>query len=129
MADHTSQPRPGSLRSILGGFVSLLLTRAELFGLEAQEQKEALLYNMLAGVAALVALLVGLQALLLFIMVLSPEPWRALVLGLLALFFLAGGAIALLRMRRRLHQQPAPFSATLSEVRKDWDSLNEKGAP
>jgi len=128
MADNAQQPRPGSLRSILGGLVSLLLTRAELLGLEAQEQKEALLFNVLAGVAALIALLVGLQALLLFIMVLSPEPWRALVLGLLALVFLLGGVLALYQMRRRLHRQPAPFSATLSEVRKDWESLNGKGS-
>ncbi|MDN0075475.1 phage holin family protein [Crenobacter sp. SG2303] len=128
MTDNAQQPRPGSLRSILGGLVSLLLTRAELFGLEAQEQKEALLFDVLTGVAALIAFLVGLQALLLFIMVLSPEPWRALVLGLLAVVFLLGGTFALYRMRRRLHSQPAPFSVTLNEVRKDWEILNEKGS-
>ncbi|MDN0081457.1 phage holin family protein [Crenobacter sp. SG2305] len=129
MTDNAQQPRPGSLRSVLGGLVSLLLTRAELFGLEAQEQKEALLFDVLTGVAALVAFLVGLQALLLFIMVLSPEPWRALVLGLLAVVFLLGGTFALFWMRRRLHSQPAPFSVTLNEVRKDWEILNEKGSP
>lgn len=125
MPEHTTPPhRPGTLRSLLGGFVALALTRAELFGLEAQEQKEQLLHNTLIGVAALVCLLIGLLAALLFVVLLTPPAWRVTLLGGLTLLFAALGFGALLQLQRRLSRQPAPFATTLAEVRKDWETLS-----
>ncbi|BAK75754.1 protein of unknown function [Pseudogulbenkiania sp. NH8B] len=125
MPEHTpTPPRPGSLRSLLGGFVALALTRAELFGLEAEEQKEQLLRNTLIGVAALICLLIGLMAALLFVVLLTPPEWRVTLLGLLTILFAVLGAAALLQLQRRLSRQSAPFATTLAEVRKDWDALN-----
>nr|WP_294864235.1 phage holin family protein [uncultured Pseudogulbenkiania sp.] len=125
MPEHTpTPPRPGSLRSLLGGFVALALTRAELFGLEAEEQKEQLLRNTLIGVAALICLLIGLMAALLFVVLLTPPEWRVTLLGLLTILFAVLGAAALLQLQRRLSRQSAPFAMTLAEVRKDWDALN-----
>lgn len=121
-----SSPRPGSLRSLLNGFVALALTRAELFGLEAQEQKEQLLHNTLIGVAALVCLLIGLLAALLFVVLLTPPAWRVALLGLLTLLFAVLGLTALLQLQRRLRRQSAPFATTLAEVRKDWDVLSQR---
>lgn len=121
-----SSPRPGSLRSLLNGFVALALTRAELFGLEAQEQKEQLLHNTLIGVAALVCLLIGLLAALLFVVLLTPPAWRVVLLGLLTLLFAVLGLTALLQLQRRLRRQSAPFATTLAEVRKDWDVLSQR---
>ncbi|MBI3145521.1 MAG: phage holin family protein [Pseudogulbenkiania sp.] len=121
-----SSPRPGSLRSLLNGFVALALTRAELFGLEAQEQKEQLLHNTLIGVAALVCLLIGLLSALLFVVLLTPPAWRVELLGLLTLLFAALGLTALLQLQRRLRRQSAPFATTLAEVRKDWDVLSQR---
>lgn len=118
------QPRPGTLRSLLGGFVALALTRAELFGLEAQEQKEQLLRNTLIGVAALVCLLIGLLAALLFVVLLTPPAWRVTLLGLLTVLFATLGFGALLQLQRRLNRQSAPFATTLAEVRKDWETLS-----
>ncbi|HJU49770.1 MAG TPA: phage holin family protein [Pseudogulbenkiania sp.] len=125
MPEPTSPPpRPGSLRSLVGGFVALALSRAELFGLEAQEQKEQLLHNTLIGVAALVCLLIGLLAALLFVVLLTPPAWRVTLLGLLTALFAALGLGALLQLQRRLRRQSAPFATTLAEVRKDWETLS-----
>jgi uncharacterized membrane protein YqjE len=59
------------LRSLLGGVFSLLLTRLELLVLEAEEQKDALLFSLLLGGLALILLLVGLLSALLLVLVLT----------------------------------------------------------
>ncbi len=121
-------PRPGTLRSLLDGAFALLMTRVELFRLEAQEQKDALAGHVVAGVGAAVLLLVSLQALLLCIMVLAPPAWRAAVLGGLALLCLLGGVFVLIRLKRRLENQPPPFATTVAELHKDWAALNRREA-
>ncbi|WP_230369239.1 hypothetical protein [Paludibacterium denitrificans] len=67
----THTPRPGTLRSFIGGVFSLLLTRAELLSLEAEEQKDRLLATLLLGGLALVCLLLGLMAMLLVIVLVT----------------------------------------------------------
>ncbi|RXZ45056.1 phage holin family protein [Crenobacter cavernae] len=124
-----STPRPGSLRSLLNGFVSLALTRAELFGIEAHEQQERMIGHLVTGVAAMVALLIGLIAFLLFVMVITPDDLRAAVLGALASLFLVAGAFLLWWLKRRLALAPAPFSSTLTEVRRDWQTLSGRETP
>jgi uncharacterized membrane protein YqjE len=47
-----------------------------------------------------------------------------LVLGCIALSFFLMALIALWRLKLRMDDQVAPFSLTLSEVKKDWDALN-----
>lgn len=130
MPEPTSPPpRPGTLRSLVGGFVALTLTRAELFGLEALEQKEQLLHNTLIGMTALVCLLIGLMAALLFVVLLTPPAWRVTLLGLLTALFAALGLGALRQLQRRLRRQSAPFATSLAEVRKDWETLSGRDKP
>lgn len=124
-----SAPRPGSLRSILNGLVALALTRAELLGIEAQEQQERLIGHLVTGVAAMVALLVGLIALLLFVMTVTPGELRAAVLGGLTAVFLLAGLLLLWWLKRRLALAPQPFSNTLNEVRRDWQTLSGRETP
>lgn len=119
-------PRPGSLRSLLHGAFALLMTRVELFRLEAQEQKDALVGHIVAGAGAVVLLLLGLQALLLCLVVLTPPPWRGAVLGGLALSCLLGGVLVLVWLRRRLERQPPPFATTVAELHKDWAALGRR---
>ena len=117
-------PRPGSLRSFIGGVFSLLLTRAELLALEAEEQKDRLLAALFLGGLALVLLLIGLLAALLLVAVLTPEAVRPWLLGGFMLIGLGGGLALLARLRRQAHDSQPPFAATFAEVRKDWDSLS-----
>lgn len=119
-------PPPGSIRSLLAGLISLTLTRAELFGIEAHEQQERLIGHLLVGVAALVATLIGLMAGLLFTMVITPPEWRAQVMGGLALLFLLVSVSFFWYLARRLTQAPAPFALSLAEVKKDWHALSGK---
>lgn len=126
MPEEQPPHRPGSLRSLLSSLAALAVTRAELFGIEAQEQQERLLGHVLIGAAALVAVLLSLMAGLLFVMVVTPPQWRALVLGGLALLFLLAAAWLLWLLSRRLNDAPAPFAQSLSEVKKDWRNLTGK---
>ncbi|POZ63693.1 phage holin family protein [Chromobacterium alticapitis] len=127
MFETARPPRPGSLRSFAGGVASLLLTRAELASLEAQELKDEAIGNLLLGMLGLILLGCGLMALVLALWALTPAPWRLAVMAALALLFCAGGAAVMLNLRRRLREQPAPFSSTLEEVRKDWAALGPGG--
>lgn len=125
-ANSSRPPRPGSLRSLLGGVFSLLLTRIELLVLEADEQKDALLFSLLLGGLALILILVGLLSALLLVLVLTPDSWRPLLLGGLMLCSTGGGVALLWQLRQRARRSPSPFTDTLTEVRKDWDSLSGK---
>jgi uncharacterized membrane protein YqjE len=119
-------PRPGTLRSVLGRIVSLLLVRAELLSIEAQEHKIALVNNLVIVAAAFACMLVGLMAGMLFLTLIMPPAWRVPVLGCLALGFVMLAAFALWRLKRRFDQQKSPFSQTLSELQKDWEVVSGK---
>jgi uncharacterized membrane protein YqjE len=118
-----SAPRPGTLRSLLGRFTALVQVRAELFSLEAQEQKNALISNLLIALFAFGCLLLALIASLIFITLITPPTLRPLVLGLIALTLLLLSVAILWRLMHRMASQPQPFSLSLSEVRKDIDAL------
>ncbi|WP_434633688.1 phage holin family protein [Chromobacterium sp. CV08] len=127
MSDSAQAPRPGTLRSFADGFASLLLTRAELLALEALELKDEIVGNLLQGMLGVTLLGSGLIAALLALWALTPPPWRIAVMAGLALLLCGGGLALLLGLRRRLRQQPAPFSTTLDEIRKDWAALGPGG--
>ncbi|PXX38874.1 MULTISPECIES: phage holin family protein [Aquitalea] len=125
MSDSPRQtPRPGSIRSLLGGVFSLLLTRFELFLLEAEEHKDNLLFSLLLGGLALILLLIGLLSALLLVLVLTPAAYRPALLSCLTLASVLGAAGLLWQLRRRAYRSRAPFADTVAEVRKDWDSLS-----
>ena len=127
MSDTAQAPRPGTLRSFAGGLASLFLTRAELLTLEAQELKDEIVGNLLQGMLGLVLLGCGLIAAVLALWALTPQEWRIAVMTGLALLLCGGGIALLLGLRRRLRRQPAPFSTTLEEIRKDWTALGPGG--
>lgn len=129
MAEERTLPGVVGFRALFSGLVALLGTRAELLGIEAQEWQERALGHLLVGVAALAATQIGLVALLLFVMVAAPLPWRALVLGALTLCFLLLALALWCWLRYRLSAAVSPFSLTLAEIRKDWQALSGKGAP
>jgi uncharacterized membrane protein YqjE len=114
------------LQSLLSKVLALAGCRAELLGLEARELQLRWFGSLLLGGAALVALLLALQAMLLLVFVLLPFQWRAALLGALALLF-AGTALALLYgLKRRLDNGPAAFELTRNELKKDWQALVQK---
>jgi len=121
-----STSRPGTVRSVLGRISSLALVRAELFGLEAQEHKIALVNQLVIVAIAFACLLVGLMAGMLFLALAMPPAWRTTILGCLSLGFILLAGLALWQLKRRFDRQPAPFALTLTELQKDWDALSGK---
>lgn len=105
------------LGSTLIGAVS---TRLELFALEAGQQKASLItiFSMVFG-----ALLFSTLAVLVFSLLLAlyfwPTDYRYWALGVLVVLYAGLGVGFFLAVRRRLTTGPIPFSATLSELRRD----------
>lgn len=123
-----------ALRETVGGLaatlLSILRTRFELFTLEAAEQKANVLALLGMAFGALVFLIL---ALLVFTGTVALYFWptedRYLALALLALIYLLIGVGLLLAVRSRLVNGPAPFSATLEELRRDIDLLERLKEP
>lgn len=104
-------------------------------GLEWAELRLALLANGLAFeklrlieslawlAAALVAATVGVLLLVALALLLAHEAWRLPLLGLLALFFLAGAAWAWRAALDRLQGQEPPFAALREELARDRAAL------
>lgn len=123
-----------ALRQTVGGLaatlLSILRTRFELFALEAAEQKA----NVLALLGmAFGALLFLTLALLVFTGTVAVYFWpteeRYLALAVLALVYLLIGLGLLWAVRNRLVNGPAPFAATLDELRRDIELVERLKEP
>jgi len=123
-----------ALRQAVGGlaatFLSILRTRAELFLLEASEQKSNVLIilGMMFG-----ALLCLTLALLVFTATVAVYFWpteeRYLALAALAFLYFLIGLGLLLAVRSRVVNAPTPFSATLDELRRDIELVERLKDP
>lgn len=126
-ADSPRTPGPGTPRAFLARLGALFVLRAELFSLELEEHKAALVGHMVVGLAAFAMLMVALLSGLALIALLTPPGARPLVFALLAGGSAVSGAGLLLILRRRLRNDAAPFALTLREVRKDCRTLLDPG--
>jgi uncharacterized membrane protein YqjE len=121
-------PRGGvveSVRSFLAGWVGVLKTRVEIFSTEIEEQREWLQLITIFSLGAIFFLALGILLLTLFIVVLAwgtpAGPW---VLGAFAFIYLLAGIIFAFLLRQKLAAKPKIFSATVSELEKDFSALN-----
>lgn len=111
---------------MLEGLVALLLTRAELLRIEAEEQQERLVTHIVLVASALILVFAAIVATLLFVLLVLPPEHRALAMGLFALSFV-GAALAILAvLKRKIETASKPFALTLAEVKKDWQALSGK---
>jgi len=112
-----------SARRLGRSFLGLLQTRLELLAVELQEEKIRVL-DLLAWLTITIALAVA--AFLLGLGMLALYLWQqAGYLGLAGLALATGGAALglFLVLRRKLGREPAPFSATAAEFRRDAEWL------
>lgn len=122
-----------ALRQTVGGltatFLSILRTRFELFALEAAEQKANVLILLGLVFGALLCLALSL---LVFTATVAVYFWptedRYVALAILAGVYLLIGAGLLLAARSKL-KGPAPFAATLDELRRDVELVNRLKEP
>lgn len=115
-----------SLRRLGASAAELLHVRLELLATELEQEKLRLLDALLLAGLALLALGLGALLLVLFVVAVTPERWRWLVLGALALGFVGAGIAALVAARRRLQGGGGLLRASRDELARDIAALKPR---
>ncbi|HLS21797.1 MAG TPA: phage holin family protein [Paenalcaligenes sp.] len=119
-----------SLRQKVGAWASTLLsimvTRVELFALEASEEKNELMKMLVwVGGAMFFAALAFIVLTLLVILLFWPTQWRYWAFAVVILVYAGLGIYFARKLIRRLFYGPLPFQATLEELRKDLQLVQQ----
>lgn len=113
----------GAVKRVLASLGEITRTRLELLSIEVQEEG-ARFVRLLALVAIAIGFLaLAVLVLTLFVVVLFWDTYRLQAIAGMALLYLLIAGLAALALRRRLSGTPRPFSATLAELRKDYERL------
>jgi len=122
-ADPAPERVTQALRGWLHDGVALLRVRLELFGVEAREHVLASVELLLAGLAALLFLGLGLGFFAVLLTVLLWDSHRLLALAVFSTLFLTLGLVALVLLRQRWQTTQRWFDASLEELRQDDQRL------
>lgn len=122
-ADPAPERVTQALRGWLHDGVALLRVRLELFGVEAREHALASVELLLAGLAALLFLCLGLGFFAVLLTVLLWDSHRLLALAVFSTLFLTLGLVALVLLRQRWQTTQRWFDASLEELRQDDQRL------
>ncbi len=121
----SSQGIFASLRRLLKTILAIVQNRLELLLVELQEERWRLFDTLLLAGIVLILMLMTLMVPTVTIVVLCVKADRLGLLVVLMLLYLAATIVAFWRLRVRVKNW-APFSATLSEFKKDKACLDEK---
>ena len=113
-----------SLRRLLATVHEMAQVRLELLGTEVELEKRRLFDGLLWSAVALLVLGVGLVLLCGFVILLFWEGYRLAAVGVMALLFLAGGALLMREMRQRLRNPTGMFNASVAELKRDRAELH-----
>lgn len=108
-----------SLSRLLGTVLETAQVRLELLGTEIEFEKRRLFDGLLWGAVALLVLGIGLVLLCGFIILLFWDGYRLAAVGVIATFFLAGGAFLMSVARKRLRNPSTMFAASVAELEQD----------
>jgi uncharacterized membrane protein YqjE len=112
-----------ALRSLGANLAALLRIRGELFSLELKEelrrQKELLWLATVSGLF----LAAGFIAAAILVVVVFWDTYRIAASASVTGAYLCVGGWALLRLRDRVSNGPAPFSGTIAELERDMDMI------
>lgn len=122
-ADPAPERVTQALRGWLHDGVALLRVRLELFGVEAREHALASVELLLAGLAALLFLGLGLGFFAVLLTVLLWDSHRLLALAVFSTLFLTLGLVALVLLRQRWQTTQRWFDASLEELKQDDQRL------
>ena len=123
-ADPAPERVTQALRGWLHDGVQLLRVRLELLSVEAREHAFAVVELLVAAMAAVILLGLGLGFLAVLLTVLLWDSHRLLALAIFATLFLTLGGIALLMLRSRWQASQRWFDASLEELRQDGERLS-----
>jgi uncharacterized membrane protein YqjE len=107
----------------MGTAAEVARVRLALLATELELEKQRLLDGLFWGATALVLLTVGLVLSCGFVLLLLREGYRLAAVGVLALAFLAAGALLLRFARLRLSSPGGMFEASVAELARDRSTL------
>jgi uncharacterized membrane protein YqjE len=125
MADDASVGR-GLLESMTrfaSTLVAIAHTRLDLLSADIEEERVHVFTLLVLALAALFFIGVGVVLLAILLVAAFWDTHRLLVLGLLAGFFFAAGAVSVMVARHKARTKPRLFAASLSELNKDRQQL------
>ncbi len=126
MPQGTATPAKGLLETLgdlAATLVAMAHTRLDLLSTDLEEDRDHLLSLTLTSLAAIFFLGIGVVFSALLLVVLFWDTHRILILGLLAVAFLALGLAAGQRAKRLARTKPRLFASSLSELFKDRQQL------
>lgn len=131
MSDGTpGTPPPGGLRRALAragaAVLGIARTRIELAAVEFQEERERTLTRFVLTGVAVVFLAFAVLLASVLVVVLFWDTHRVLALAAVTLVHGAIGVVAVLRLKADIRSAPAPFSATLGELKRDGQWLSDE---
>lgn len=115
-----------SLSQVLATLVTLAQTRLELLTVELQEEVQRAASLAMVGFVALLAAVLGLLFGGLTVVFIFWDTHRVLAASLVTLVFFAVAGAAVGMLMAKLRAQRRPLDATLSELKKDAESLRAR---
>ena len=115
-----------SVKVLAATLLAIAHTRLELFSTEIEEQRVWLSSMLMWTLIALFCAGVGVVLATLFVVLALWDTHRLLALGIPAIFFLLGAALAALVVRGKARAKPRLFAASLTELSKDHKELTPR---
>ena len=115
-----------SLRSLGATVVALLWNRFDLLATELEEERIRLLQLLFWAAGAIFFFGIGILLIVVFLVALFWDSHRFIAIVSMAGIFLAAGIGMAMAVRRRIHEHPRLFSASLEELAKDKDRLTSR---
>lgn len=115
----------GSVQRVGAQLLELAQLRVELLSTELEAEKLRLLSALSQGLIALLLGIAGISMLSLALLLLTPDAWRWLSAGLLALLYLGLGVWFWQRARAQLSQPGGAFAGTAAELARDRSALED----
>ena len=129
-AQDTGSDRRGglfdSVKVLAGTLLAMAHARLELLSTEMEEQRAWLGALLVWTLVALFCAGVGVVLATLFVVIALWDTHRLLALGIPAILFLLGGALAWLAVLGKARARPRLFAASLGELSKDRKELNSR---
>ena len=129
MAESNHQPAEGllsSLKNLAISLIAIVHTRLELLSTDLEEGRERFISLLAMAFIALFSLCFGAVLFTIMIVVVFWDTHRLLVLGSLTSMFLMIGALVGITVIRRLKNMPRMFEASLAELIKDHQELDQR---
>jgi uncharacterized membrane protein YqjE len=115
-----------SLKVLTATLIAIAHTRLELLSTELEEERVRLSSMLVWALVALFCAGLGVVLATLFVVLVLWDTHRLLALGIPAILFLLGAALALLVVRGKARAKPRLFAASLTELSKDRKELTSR---